>query len=110
MIRPGIRLAATLLLRGASAPAHAQLTAGEERLVANDRGILVKAGDEVRVSTFNAVAGERLDALRETVERGETLAAETTTSLAPVIAVIFAQSGLRLGATLEGAKYTRIIP
>ena len=45
-----------------------------------------------------------------TPERGETLAAETTTSLAPVIAVIFGQSGLRVGATLEGVKYTRIIP
>ncbi|MBS0122545.1 YSC84-related protein [Thetidibacter halocola] len=43
-------------------------------------------------------------------ERGETLAAETTTSLAPVIAVIFGQSGLHVGATLEGVKYTRIIP
>ncbi|MBV2360810.1 twin-arginine translocation pathway signal [Thalassococcus sp. CAU 1522] len=45
-----------------------------------------------------------------TPAQGETLAAETTTSLAPVIAVIFGQSGLRLGATLEGVKYTRIIP
>jgi lipid-binding SYLF domain-containing protein len=45
-----------------------------------------------------------------TPDRGETLAAETTTSLAPVIAVIFGQSGLRVGATLEGVKYTRIIP
>ncbi|WP_305969779.1 MULTISPECIES: YSC84-related protein [unclassified Mameliella] len=44
------------------------------------------------------------------LERGETLAAETTTSLAPVIAVIFGQAGLRVGATLEGVKYTRIIP
>ncbi|WGW02951.1 lipid-binding SYLF domain-containing protein [Tropicibacter oceani] len=43
-------------------------------------------------------------------ERGETLAAETTTSLAPVIAVIFGQAGLQIGATLEGVKYTRIIP
>lgn len=43
-------------------------------------------------------------------EGGETLAAETTTSLSPVIAVIFGQAGLRLGATLEGVKYTRIIP
>ena len=43
-------------------------------------------------------------------ERGETLAAETTTSLAPIIAVIFGQSGLHIGATLEGVKYTRIIP
>jgi len=43
-------------------------------------------------------------------DRGETLRAETTTSLAPVIAVVFAQAGLRVGATLEGTKYTRIIP
>lgn len=48
--------------------------------------------------------------LYATPERGETLAAETTTSLAPIIAVVFGQSGLRVGATLEGVKYTRIIP
>lgn len=41
---------------------------------------------------------------------GEVLRADTTTALSPVIAVVFAQSGLRLGATLEGVKYTRIIP
>ena len=33
-----------------------------------------------------------------------------STSLAPIIAVIFGQSGLHVGATLEGVKYTRIIP
>ncbi|MEL6959316.1 MAG: YSC84-related protein [Pseudomonadota bacterium] len=43
-------------------------------------------------------------------DSGETLRAETTTSLAPVIAVVFAQAGFRAGATLEGLKYTRIIP
>jgi lipid-binding SYLF domain-containing protein len=42
--------------------------------------------------------------------QGETLRAETTTSLSPVIAVVFGQTGLRIGATLEGTKYTRIIP
>jgi lipid-binding SYLF domain-containing protein len=42
--------------------------------------------------------------------QGETLLADTTTSLSPVIAVVFGQSGLRLGATIEGTKYTRIIP
>jgi lipid-binding SYLF domain-containing protein len=41
---------------------------------------------------------------------GEVLRADTTTALSPVIAVVFAQSGLRIGATLEGVKYTRIIP
>lgn len=43
-------------------------------------------------------------------DQGETLRAETITSLSPVIAVVFAQTGLRVGATLEGTKYTRIIP
>ncbi len=43
-------------------------------------------------------------------DQGEVLRAETTTSLAPVIAVVFGQAGLRLGATLDGTKYTRIIP
>ncbi|MCJ7872269.1 YSC84-related protein [Marinovum sp. 2_MG-2023] len=41
---------------------------------------------------------------------GGDLSAETTTSLAPIIAVVFGQAGLRVGATLEGVKYTRIIP
>lgn len=40
----------------------------------------------------------------------ETLLADTTTALNPVIAVVFGQTGLRLGATVEGTKYTRIIP
>lgn len=43
-------------------------------------------------------------------DQGEMLRAETTTSLSPVIAIVFAQVGLRVGATLEGTKYTRIIP
>ncbi|MFP4043850.1 MAG: YSC84-related protein [Rhodosalinus sp.] len=41
---------------------------------------------------------------------GESLTAETTTTRSPVIAIVFGQAGLRLGATLEGTKYTRIIP
>ncbi len=43
-------------------------------------------------------------------DQSEMLRAETTTSLSPVIAVVFGQTGLRLGVTLEGTKYTRIIP
>lgn len=43
-------------------------------------------------------------------DKGEKIRAETTTSLAPVVAVVFGQTGLRLGATVEGSKYTRIIP
>ena len=42
--------------------------------------------------------------------RGGNIAAETVTSLSPVIAVIFGQAGLIAGATLEGTKYSRIIP
>lgn len=41
---------------------------------------------------------------------GEILRAETTTIRSPVIAMVFAQAGLRIGATLDGTKYTRIIP
>ncbi|ROU04189.1 YSC84-related protein [Histidinibacterium lentulum] len=43
-------------------------------------------------------------------DNADNLAAETLTSRSPVIALVFAQAGLRVGATLEGTKYTRIIP
>lgn len=43
-------------------------------------------------------------------DQGENIRAETTTSTAPVNAVIFGQAGLLAGASLEGMKYTRIIP
>ncbi|WP_238380908.1 YSC84-related protein [Alkalilacustris brevis] len=43
-------------------------------------------------------------------DRGGALGVDTTTQLSPVIAVVFAQSGLIAGASLAGTKYTRIIP
>ncbi|MFK7835655.1 MAG: YSC84-related protein [Sulfitobacter sp.] len=43
-------------------------------------------------------------------DRGDSVAADTTTVLAPVLAAVFGRAGLRVGATLEGTKYTRIIP
>lgn len=43
-------------------------------------------------------------------DTAENVNAETTTVLAPVLAAVFGQAGLRVGATLEGTKYTRIIP
>lgn len=43
-------------------------------------------------------------------DRGGNLSAETTTVLAPVIAVVFGQAGLLAGASVEGTKYNRIIP
>ncbi|MDG1104098.1 MAG: YSC84-related protein [Ascidiaceihabitans sp.] len=42
--------------------------------------------------------------------RGDSVAADTTTILSPVLAAVFGRAGLRLGATLEGTKYSRIIP
>ncbi len=43
-------------------------------------------------------------------DRGDSVNADTNTVLSPVLAVVFARAGLRVGATLEGSKYTRIIP
>lgn len=43
-------------------------------------------------------------------DQGETISADTNTLLSPVLAAIFGQAGLRVGATLEGSKYNRIIP
>ena len=43
-------------------------------------------------------------------DRGGNLSTDTTTVLAPVIAVIFGQAGLIAGASVEGTKYNRIIP
>lgn len=43
-------------------------------------------------------------------DKGDSVAADTTTVLAPVLAAVFGRAGLRVGATLEGTKYTRIIP
>ena len=43
-------------------------------------------------------------------DQGDSFAPDTTTTFNPVIAMIFAQAGLRIGATVEGTKYTRIIP
>ncbi|GAB4387446.1 lipid-binding SYLF domain-containing protein [Albidovulum sp.] len=42
--------------------------------------------------------------------QGGAIGADTTTTLSPVIALVFAQAGLIAGASLEGTKYTRIIP
>nr|WP_170610771.1 YSC84-related protein [uncultured Ruegeria sp.] len=41
---------------------------------------------------------------------GSSVGASTTTLRTPVIAAVFGQAGLLFGATVEGIKYTRIIP
>lgn len=43
-------------------------------------------------------------------DQGEGARANTVTALSPVLAVIFNRAGLHAGATLQGNKYTRIIP
>lgn len=43
-------------------------------------------------------------------DRGGAIGTDTTTTLAPVVALVFGQAGLIAGATLEGTKYTRILP
>lgn len=43
-------------------------------------------------------------------DRGDSISTDTNTLLSPVLAAIFGQAGLRVGATLEGSKYNRIIP
>lgn len=67
---------------------------------------------EDALSNFRRSPGWAAGAEAEYVlnENGENISAETTTALSPVIALIFGQAGLGLGATLQGTKYTRIIP
>lgn len=43
-------------------------------------------------------------------DKGDTLATDTNTLTSPILAAIFGQAGLQVGATLEGSKYSRIIP
>jgi lipid-binding SYLF domain-containing protein len=43
-------------------------------------------------------------------DKGDTISTDTDTLLSPVLAAIFGQAGLRVGATLEGSKYNRILP
>ncbi|MCB2116157.1 MAG: twin-arginine translocation pathway signal [Rhodobacteraceae bacterium] len=64
------------------------------------------------LANFRAAEGWALgaDAKYALPDQGGSLSADTTTTLAPVIALVFGQSGLIAGATLEGTKYTRIIP
>ena len=50
------------------------------------------------------------DAKYAVSDRAGALGVDTTTTLAPVIARVFGQAGMIAGATLEGTKYTRIIP
>jgi len=61
---------------------------------------------------FRAADGWTLgaDAKYATPDEGGSFGADTTTTLNPVVALVFGQAGLIAGVSLEGAKYTRIIP
>ncbi|MEM0935033.1 MAG: YSC84-related protein [Pseudomonadota bacterium] len=64
------------------------------------------------LQNFRTSAGWSIggDAEYAVIDRGGNVSAETLTALDPVIALIFGQTGLIAGATLEGTKYQRIIP
>ncbi|WP_116131899.1 YSC84-related protein [Tropicimonas sp. IMCC34043] len=50
------------------------------------------------------------DATYALIDQGGNLSAQTLISRDPVIALVFGQTGLIVGATLEGTKYRRIVP
>lgn len=64
------------------------------------------------LSAFRASRGWAAGAEVEYAFRdsGQTFKSDTIVTTAPVIAAVFGQAGLLVGATLEGVKYTRIIP
>ncbi|MBY5932443.1 twin-arginine translocation pathway signal [Tateyamaria omphalii] len=80
---------------GAQQSAHVLFFMTEEALSEFRRGAGWAAGADVEYVVSN---------------EGDSVAADTTTALSPVLAAVFARAGLRIGATLEGTKYTRIIP
>lgn len=62
---------------------------------------------DFRTSSGWAVGGDVRYAVSD---RGGMLGVDTTTLTDPVIAVIYGQAGLIVGATLEGTRYSRILP
>jgi lipid-binding SYLF domain-containing protein len=62
---------------------------------------------EFRESSGWAVGGDVRYAVND---RGGNLGVDTTVLTDPVIAVIYGQAGLIVGATLDGTRYTRILP
>ena len=64
------------------------------------------------LTSFRTSAGWSVgaDAEYAVIDRGGNLSADIVTATSPVIALVFGQAGLIVGATLEGTKYTRIIP
>ncbi len=67
---------------------------------------------EQALSDFRRSDGWALgaDARYATPDGGGAIGTDTTTSLAPIVALVYGQSGLIAGASLAGTKYTRILP
>ncbi|HEY0214104.1 MAG TPA: YSC84-related protein [Paenirhodobacter sp.] len=64
------------------------------------------------LAQFRSADGWELgaDARYALPDRGGAIGTDTTTTMAPVIALVFGQAGLIAGASLAGTKYTRILP
>lgn len=39
---------------------------------------------------------------------GETISTDSNTAMSPVVGIIFGQAGIKMGATIEGTKYSRL--
>ncbi len=67
---------------------------------------------DAALADFRSARGWALgaDAKFASPEGGASFGADSTTTLEPVQALVFGQSGLIAGAAIEGIKYTRIIP
>ncbi|WP_281982032.1 YSC84-related protein [Thalassorhabdomicrobium marinisediminis] len=105
--RGALRIGETTVDYYSAASASAGLQVGGQQFSSVLFFMTPEALTDFRRASGWAVGANVEYALNDT---GESLRAETTTSLAPVIAVVFAQAGFRAGATIEGTKYTRIIP
>ncbi|PTV96973.1 lipid-binding SYLF domain-containing protein [Rhodobacter aestuarii] len=67
---------------------------------------------EKALADFRRADGWELgaDARYALPDHGAAIGTDTTTTLAPVVVQVFGQSGLIVGASLAGTKYTRILP
>jgi len=67
---------------------------------------------EEALAAFRTASGWAVgaDVKYAAVNEGGHFSADTLTTTSPVVAVVFGQAGLIVGATLDGLKYTRIIP
>ena len=108
------RVSEVIKLITQSSWSHAALYIGrlhdlEDPVLRDKLGAHAQCGDETQL-IIESELGLGTVVRPLSIYEGEHLRAETTTSTSPVLAVIFGQAGLMAGASLEGVKYTRIIP